>query len=99
MPYVKGIELCQVVRNDPRWSGTAILFLTVHNNAEILNQVFSAGADDFVNKPIVGSELVNRIINRLERSKLLRRMAQTQKQLEHGGESSQSISIAILRES
>lgn len=89
MPYVKGIELCQVVRNDPRWSSTAILFLTVHNDAEILNQVFSAGADDFVNKPIVGPELVTRIINRLERSKLLRRMAQTQ-QIEHGGESSQS---------
>lgn len=77
MPYTNGIELCQVVRNDPRWSELPILFLTVHNDGEILNQVFSVGADDFVSKPIVGPELVTRIINRLERMKLLRRMAQT----------------------
>ncbi|MBD2386067.1 response regulator [Cylindrospermum sp. FACHB-282] len=79
MPYVNGIELCQVVRNDPRWSELPILFLTVHNDAEIVNQVFSIGADDFVSKPIIGPELVTRIINRLERVKLLRRMAQTPK--------------------
>jgi PAS domain S-box-containing protein len=80
MPYTNGIELCQVVRNDPRWSELPILFLTVHNDAEILNRVFSVGADDFVSKPIVGPELVTRIINRLERMKLLRRMAQTHSQ-------------------
>ncbi|MBW4646116.1 MAG: response regulator [Goleter apudmare HA4340-LM2] len=77
MPHSNGIELCQVVRSDRRWSELPILFLTVHNDAEILHQVFSIGADDFVSKPIVGPELVTRIINRLERMKLLRRMAQT----------------------
>lgn len=97
MPLISGIALCQVVRNDPRWRELPVLFLTVHNNAEILDQVFSAGADDFVNKPIVGPELVKRIINRLERSKLLHRMAQTQQKLEHGTESAES--IARLRES
>ncbi|OUL36087.1 response regulator [Nostoc sp. 106C] len=74
MPYTNGIELCKVVRNDPRWSELPILFLTVHSDAEIVNQVFSVGADDFVSKPIVGPELVTRIINRLERIKLLRRV-------------------------
>jgi PAS domain S-box-containing protein len=77
MPHRNGIELCQVVRNDPNWSELPILFLTVHSDAEIVNQVYSVGADDFVSKPIVGPELVTRIINRLERIKLLKRMAQT----------------------
>ncbi|MBD2295577.1 response regulator [Anabaena sphaerica FACHB-251] len=77
MPGTNGIELCQLVRNDPQGSELPILFITVHNDADIVNQVFNAGADDFVSKPIIGSELVNRIINRLERVKLLRRMAQT----------------------
>lgn len=77
MPHLSGIELCQIVRNDPRWSGLPILFLTVHTDAAIVNQVFAAGADDFINKPIVGPELVTRIINRLERVKLLRTMAET----------------------
>ena len=78
MPDVNGMEICQVVRNDPRWSELPILFLTVHSDANIINQVFAVGADDFVSKPIIGPELVTRIINRLERIKLRQRLAQTQ---------------------
>jgi len=77
MPHVSGIELCQVVRNDAQWSGLPVLFLTAYTNANIVNQVFTMGADDFVSKPIIGPELVNRIINRLERIKLLRSLAET----------------------
>ncbi len=51
MPHFSGIELCQAVRNSPQWSSLPILFLTVHHEAEIIHQVFSAGADDFVSKP------------------------------------------------
>ncbi|MBD2505273.1 response regulator [Anabaena azotica] len=76
MPHANGIEICQVVRNDTQWSELPILFLTVHNDREIVNQVFSVGADDFVSKPIVGPELVTRIINRLERVKLLRKVTE-----------------------
>ncbi|WP_016952399.1 response regulator [Anabaena sp. PCC 7108] len=78
MPYNNGIELCQIVRSDSQWSELPILFFTVHNDTEMVNQVFSAGADDFVSKPIIGAELVTRIINRLERVKLRQRMTQTQ---------------------
>ncbi|NET31583.1 MAG: response regulator [Cyanothece sp. SIO1E1] len=77
MPQVSGIELCQVVRNDPRWSGLPIIFLTAYTDADRVNQVFAAGADDFVAKPIVGPELLTRIINRLERMQLLRKLAET----------------------
>jgi PAS domain S-box-containing protein len=91
MPQVNGIELCQAVRKNQRWSDAPILFLTVYNDAEILDRVFSAGADDFVNKPIVGSELVTRIINRLELVKLRRRRAQTQPKIEQSVESNPSI--------
>ncbi len=76
LPYTNGIELCQLVRNEPRWSELPILFLTVHSDAEMVNQVFSVGADDFVSKPIVGPELVTRIVNRLERVKLRQRVTQ-----------------------
>jgi diguanylate cyclase (GGDEF)-like protein len=77
IPDISGIELCQVVRNDPRWSGLPILFLTSHSDAETMHQVFAAGADDYVRKPIVGPELVTRIFNRLERSRLLRTLSET----------------------
>ncbi|MGA7936135.1 MAG: response regulator [Kovacikia sp.] len=74
MPYTNGIDLCQAVRNDSHWCGLPILVLTVHNDASTVNQVFAAGADDFVSKPIVGPELVTRILNRLERVKLLKHL-------------------------
>lgn len=77
MPQISGIELCQVVRNDPRWSSLPILFLTAHADAATMQRVFAAGADDYVSKPIVGPELVSRILNRLERSRLLQNLAQT----------------------
>ena len=77
MPILGGIELCQIVRNDPRWGSLPIIFLTAHTNATIVNQLFAVGADDFVSKPIVGPELVTRILNRLERIKLLREAAET----------------------
>lgn len=73
MPHISGIELCQIVRNDSCWSSLPILFLTAHSDAESINQVFSVGADDFVSKPIVGPELVTRIINRLERIRAVKR--------------------------
>ena len=76
MPQITGIELCQVVRNDPNWSGLPVLFLTAHTNRDIRQQVFAAGADDYVSKPIVAVELVTRILNRIERSRLLRSLSE-----------------------
>jgi diguanylate cyclase (GGDEF)-like protein len=71
LPRISGIDLCQEIRSDPRWGTLPILFLTAHADAETMHRVFIAGADDFVSKPIVGPELVTRILNRLERSRLL----------------------------
>ncbi|MDJ0531737.1 MAG: response regulator [Xenococcaceae cyanobacterium MO_207.B15] len=77
MPHISGLELCQVVRNDLRWTELPILFLTVHQDAVTMQQVFAAGADDYVGKPIVTPELIARLINRIERSQLRRTRAKT----------------------
>jgi diguanylate cyclase (GGDEF)-like protein len=76
MPNVDGIELCQLLRNDSRWAWLPIIFLTGQRDIETIQQVFSAGADDFVNKPVVAPELITRIFNRLERTRLLREQAE-----------------------
>lgn len=67
MPDFNGIELCQVVRNDSRWSQLPVLFLSVHSDAEIVHQVYEVGADDYLHKPIVEQELITRVLNRLQR--------------------------------
>lgn len=73
-PDLNGVELCQVVRNDLRWNQLPIVILTAHSESETIAQVFAAGADDFISKPIVEAELVARLLNRLERVKLLRQL-------------------------
>lgn len=65
---INGIDLCQVVRNDPYWNQLPVLFLSFHKDAKTLNRVFAAGADDYVSKPILEPELITRIMNRLERT-------------------------------
>ncbi|HEU0053688.1 MAG TPA: response regulator, partial [Longimicrobium sp.] len=77
MPHVTGVELCRVMRNDARWSAVPVVFLTGRTDAETIERVFAAGADDFVSKPFVGPELVTRITNRLERVRLHRALADT----------------------
>jgi diguanylate cyclase (GGDEF)-like protein len=76
MPDINGIELCQAIRHDPQWYGLPILFLSARTDTITRHQVFLAGADDYVSKPIVAPELVTRILNRLERSRLMRNMAE-----------------------
>jgi len=77
LPSVSGIELCRIVRNEPRWSSMPVLFLTARGDADTVQRIFTAGADDFVTKPVVGPELLTRIRNRLERSQLLRSLSES----------------------
>jgi diguanylate cyclase (GGDEF)-like protein len=69
--------LCQIIRNNPRWAWLPILFLTGQRDAETIQNVFAAGGDDYVSKPVVAPELITRIFNRLERARLLREQAET----------------------
>jgi two-component system, OmpR family, response regulator len=71
MPYINGIELCRTIRNESAWKGLPILFLTAHSDTETVLQIYRAGADDYVAKPFIESEIVTRIFNRLERTRLL----------------------------
>jgi diguanylate cyclase (GGDEF)-like protein len=77
MPITDGIELCQLIRNNSKWSWIPIIFLTIHRDAETLQNVFAAGGDDYVSKPVVAPELVTRIFNRLERTRLMREQIET----------------------
>ncbi|MBE9139035.1 response regulator [Nodosilinea sp. LEGE 07088] len=66
MPTANGLELCQVLRADDQWRHLPILFLTVHEDAQTLQQAFDVGADDFIHKSAMATELPHRILNRLQ---------------------------------
>ena len=76
MPHINGIELCQVVRNDPRWYQLPILFTSVYQDAQTVQQVFTAGADDYIGQPIIPEELLARILNRLDKERSRRQLTE-----------------------
>ncbi|MBK1990136.1 response regulator [Sphaerospermopsis aphanizomenoides BCCUSP55] len=67
MPVVNGLELCRVVRQDAQRGNLPVSIVTVHNDTVSLQQAFASGADDFITKPIVETELVTRIFNLIQR--------------------------------
>lgn len=69
-PTLSGIELCQVIRSDPRWNRVPVLFLSAHTDIETVQRGFAVGADDFLSKPVAAQELLTRVQTRLEQRKL-----------------------------
>jgi DNA-binding response OmpR family regulator len=70
LPYVGGVELCRAMRSEPKYFDIPVIFLSAYNDTETVHRVFTAGADDYVFKPIIGPELITRTRNRLRRARL-----------------------------
>ncbi|MFO7574930.1 MAG: response regulator transcription factor [Bacteroidales bacterium] len=68
MPDMDGIETCEEIRKYKELNNTLILFLTAR--AEDYSQIagFTAGADDYVSKPIKPRVLISRIAALLRRA-------------------------------
>lgn len=71
MPDINGLVLCQQLRQHSQGKTLPILVFSSRSDRETVNQVFAAGADDYIPKPIVAHELITRITNRLSRHRLL----------------------------
>ncbi len=67
MAEISGIELCQLVRNDPYWKLLPVMFIVNDLEADIVEEIFAVGGDDCISKSTIGSKLITRIFNRLER--------------------------------
>ena len=83
MPKKNGIEVCKILRGQPEYQKTLIIFLTALNDELSHVKGLEYGADDFISKPISPKLMVSKV------QSLLRR---TQVQ-----ESSTSIEIGDLR--
>jgi diguanylate cyclase (GGDEF)-like protein len=83
MPTFNGLELCRVVRQGTQYAELPILVITVETKPECIQQVFDAGADDLLRKPIIESELVTRVLHRIERSRLRQQFELLHRQTQH----------------
>jgi two-component system alkaline phosphatase synthesis response regulator PhoP len=69
MPNLDGIEACERLRQDNRFSDTIIMFLTARGEDYSYVAAFDAGADDYVTKPIKPKVLVSKVKGLLRRLK------------------------------
>jgi diguanylate cyclase (GGDEF)-like protein len=77
MPELNGLDLCRLIRANPRWRTLPVLFLSASRDSATVARVFEVGGDDYIPKPIIGAEVVSRVWARLERAKLHRLLAET----------------------
>ncbi len=69
MPEMDGIEACEILRKDPKFNNTIIMFLTARGEDYSYVAAFDAGADDYVTKPIKPKILVSKTKALLRRLK------------------------------
>lgn len=61
MPGIDGIQVCQQIKDHPRWQFIPTIMVTALSSKEDLSRCLDAGADDFVSKPINKLELRARV--------------------------------------
>jgi two-component system, OmpR family, response regulator MtrA len=61
MPGMDGIELCQVIRQRDDTGDTPVLILSARGDAESVMRGMSAGANDYLPKPILHHDLVAKV--------------------------------------
>lgn len=71
------LELCRMVRADPRWQTIPILILTGIGEVRALRIALDAGADDFVPTPVAPTDLVNGVSAFLARTRARQRSSST----------------------
>lgn len=76
MPKKTGVEVCQILRSQPAFKDTLIIFLTAVNDEKSHIKGLETGADDYISKPIspkVFLSKVNALFRRLnkEENKIL----------------------------
>lgn len=61
MPGMDGIEVCQRIKAMPQWESVPIIVVTALTTKKDLAQCLTAGADDFISKPVNSLELTARV--------------------------------------
>lgn len=66
LPDVNGNVVCRTIREHPDLMGTKILIISGLINQSQIDELFDAGADDFIKKPFNIAKVVDRIVELVE---------------------------------
>ena len=69
MPKMDGIEACSIIRNNPKFIDTIIVFLTARGEDYSHVAAYDAGADDYITKPVKPKVFLSKVKGLLRRLK------------------------------
>jgi len=72
MPGYNGLELASVIRQDEKFVGLPIVFLSAESREEFYNQAIDLGANAFLTKPVSKGKLINSIYQQVRQSRRIR---------------------------
>ena len=61
MPQMDGLQVCQVLKSDPKYQAIKIILLTARDQQKDKDLGKEVGADDYVTKPFEPDELIKRV--------------------------------------
>lgn len=61
MPKKNGVEVCEILRSQPAFKNTLILFLTALNDEGTQVKGLETGADDYISKPVSPKVFITRV--------------------------------------
>jgi DNA-binding response OmpR family regulator len=61
MPDMDGLEACRQIREDERFEHLPVIVVTAKTEASDLTAAYTAGATDYIRKPVIPAELVARV--------------------------------------
>ena len=65
MPEMDGVTACRQIKQQPHLQDIPIIMVTAKNDFNNLKEAFSAGAMDYINKPVNSTELLARVTSAL----------------------------------
>lgn len=66
MPEIDGYEMCKIIKNNPYYANTPIIFLTALEKTTDLIKAFELGAVDYITKPFIPEVLKARVKTHIE---------------------------------
>lgn len=97
MGQLDGFNICRMIRGEPEYADTPIIFVTCRRTEEDRMQCFQAGGNDFLAKPIDVKQLLSKIAFNLDRKVEREQASHDADVAEDSADSLNQLLLALLR--
>jgi len=66
LPGVDGFEVCEIIRLNPQWRNTRVIFLTAKGRDVDIAKGMVLGADEYITKPFSNQQIIGSVKKLLE---------------------------------